>query len=421
MGLIDRAGMLEHDEERPAGTSGEPHAELDSLDAWEFHDLLFHARSRRGRTDAPFGGTYRLADRMDPPSAVRPLPGGVAVPLYRPDLARLEDEDPPLAQWSSRADPRGSTTIGRSTRGSSASFSTGSPAFAASKRSSWRRRGAALRMAMASRPYPSGGALYELEFYAAVAACDGIEAGLHYYEPRGHALVPLHAPTAEVDGLLRDAAESAGIARESIQVLLIIAARVPRVSWKYSSMAYALVLRHVGVVFQNMYLAATAMGLAPCAAGGRRLRPVRTRRRHGLLRRVLRRRIPAGEPTGGGTPLKECAGSLDPGHAGPVICDDRGIVATPDGAVESSLGSERCRPGVGHEIPSFAQAGREFRGGRAGRGGAADRRADQGQDRVDRRDEAAGRDRRRGDQEARHGQPGPPGLRAPGKAGISRI
>ncbi len=29
----------------------------------------------------------------------------------------------------------------------------------------------------------------------------------------------------------------------------------------------ALVLKHVGVVFQTMYLAATAMGLAPCAVG----------------------------------------------------------------------------------------------------------------------------------------------------------
>ena len=34
-----------------------------------------------------------------------------------------------------------------------------------------------------------------------------------------------------------------------------------------SSIAYALILKHVGVVYQTMYLAATAMGLAPCALG----------------------------------------------------------------------------------------------------------------------------------------------------------
>jgi SagB-type dehydrogenase family enzyme len=33
-------------------------------------------------------------------------------------------------------------------------------------------------------------------------------------------------------------------------------------------MAYAVILKHVGVVFQTMYLVATAMGLSPCGVGG---------------------------------------------------------------------------------------------------------------------------------------------------------
>ena len=43
--------------------------------------------------------------------------------------------------------------------------------------------------------------------------------------------------------------------------------RRPRIAWKYASLAYALTLKHVGVLYQTMYLAATAMGLAPCALG----------------------------------------------------------------------------------------------------------------------------------------------------------
>jgi len=43
------------------------------------------------------------------------------------------------------------------------------------------------------------------------------------------------------------------------------AARFPWLAWKYESIAYALTLKHVGMDFQTMYLAATAMGLAPCA------------------------------------------------------------------------------------------------------------------------------------------------------------
>jgi oxazoline/thiazoline dehydrogenase len=68
-------------------------------------------------------------------------------------------------------------------------------------------------------------------------------------------------------GLFRDAADSGGIPEDTVQVLLVVAARVPRIAWKYASIAYTLILKHVGVVYQNMYLTATAMGLAPCALG----------------------------------------------------------------------------------------------------------------------------------------------------------
>ena len=45
------------------------------------------------------------------------------------------------------------------------------------------------------------------------------------------------------------------------QVLIIIAARFQRLSWKYESMAYNIILKNVGVLYQTMYL-------APCALGG---------------------------------------------------------------------------------------------------------------------------------------------------------
>jgi len=51
------------------------------------------------------------------------------------------------------------------------------------------------------------------------------------------------------------------------QILLTIAARFGRVSWKYSSIAYSLILKDVGVLIQTLYLAATGMGLGGCAIG----------------------------------------------------------------------------------------------------------------------------------------------------------
>ena len=51
------------------------------------------------------------------------------------------------------------------------------------------------------------------------------------------------------------------------QILITIAARFGRVSWKYSSIAYALILKDVGVLMQTFYVMATDMGLGGCAIG----------------------------------------------------------------------------------------------------------------------------------------------------------
>jgi oxazoline/thiazoline dehydrogenase len=262
--LLLRAGLLG---EADAG-GGCAKDEGPGLQTWEFHDLLFHARSRQGRSDAPCGGTYRLAGRLAPPPALKPAPAGEAHDLYRPDLARLERDDPPLARVQER-------------RCSVRAFDADRPITArqlgeflfrvARVKDCWQTEVATnngpVRMDFASRPYPAGGGLYELELYAAVNRCANLQPGLHHYDPSRHRLTRLCGRTAEVAGLLQGAAEATGIPEESVQVLLLLAARFARVAWKYESIAYALTLKHVGVVFQTMYLAATAMGLGPCAVG----------------------------------------------------------------------------------------------------------------------------------------------------------
>jgi SagB-type dehydrogenase family enzyme len=51
------------------------------------------------------------------------------------------------------------------------------------------------------------------------------------------------------------------------QILITIAARFGRISWKYSSIAYALILKDAGVLTQTLYLMAFDMGLGGCAIG----------------------------------------------------------------------------------------------------------------------------------------------------------
>ena len=260
LGLLLRAGMLGE-----AGTEDQAPA----LQLWEFHDLLFHARTRRGRFDAPYGGTYRLTDRLAPPPALKTPMAGQVHELYRPDLDRLERDDPPLARVQAQR---------RSIREFDAKRpitdrQLGEFLFRVDRVTGYREEEVStprgpVRQDFAARPYPAGGGLYELELYAAIQACDDLGPGLYHYEPAGHRLIRLRERTAEVAALLRDAAESTGTPEDTLQVLLILAARFPRLAWKYESIAYALTLKHVGVLYQTMYLVATAMGLAPCAIGG---------------------------------------------------------------------------------------------------------------------------------------------------------
>ena len=116
------------------------------------------------------------------------------------------------------------------------------------------------------RPYPSGGASYELELYLAVDACEGLPRGFYHYDSGGHALVPIDVRTGALDAMLGGAAAAMG-ANAAPQILITIAARFGRVSWKYSSLAYALILKDVGVLMQTLYLMAADMELGACAIG----------------------------------------------------------------------------------------------------------------------------------------------------------
>ncbi len=261
--LLLNADMIGDADE--AGFSATDHST--ALRTWEFHDLLFHARSRKGRHMNPVGGTFRLAGRLAPPPALKPVPAREDVGLHRPDLDQLVQHDPPFAHVvESRRSIREYAErpitarqlgeflyrVGRVKECAETELATPH---------------GPVRLELASRPYPAGGALYELELYVAVNACDGLAPGLYYHEPLAHRLARLSGRTEALEQLLRDAAAASGIPADRLQLLLVVAARFPRVAWKYASMAYALILKNVGVLYQTMYLAATAMNLAPCAIG----------------------------------------------------------------------------------------------------------------------------------------------------------
>ena len=235
-----------------------------ALVQWEFHDLAFHARSRLGRHDYPSGGTFPFINQIAPLPAVTPRRSGDIVRLYTPDL---QHPAVPEASFSDVLESRASVR------------EHGSAPMTAERLGEFLFRTARVRSIRApdpsrswhyeasSRPYPSGGATYDLEVYVTVHSCVGLASGLYHYNPIDHQLERLSAPAARVAQLLRDAQYSA-LLTQPPQILITLASRFQRLSWKYRSIAYATTLKNVGVLFQTMYLVATAMGLAPCALGG---------------------------------------------------------------------------------------------------------------------------------------------------------
>jgi SagB-type dehydrogenase family enzyme len=119
-----------------------------------------------------------------------------------------------------------------------------------------------------TRPYPSAGAAYSLEIYPVLApgAVESIDAGVFRYQPARHALEVISQTKADALPFLEAAARSAGSV--SPPVVLIITSRFASQSESYGTLAYSLVLKEVGCLFQTLYLVAESLGLAPCALGG---------------------------------------------------------------------------------------------------------------------------------------------------------
>ena len=244
----------------------------DGLVLWDFHDLLFHTRSTEGRQANPLGGLYPYADLTPLPPAVRPAWPGKKIDLRTLATSASESLSPselsmPFAQLVKE---RHSTREFDDARPITLAELARLLDSAARVRAKWSDSldmdGGGPEITYAIRPYPSGGAAYELELYLSVANCEGLARGFYHYDADQHALTPIVVRSQDLDAQLASVEFAMG-ASAVPQVLITIAARFGRVSWKYSSVAYSLILKDVGVVFQTLYLTATALGLGGCAIG----------------------------------------------------------------------------------------------------------------------------------------------------------
>ena len=250
-------------------------AEPAALQLWEFHNLLFHSRSRQGRHDYAVADIEQSLGQWSDFPVVKPPMSDRRVPLPQPNLEVVMQRD-------------GTLTRAIETRASIREYDDSHP-MTIEQLSELLYRTARVKAVytldatdaeffkaqfgddfewgdLSCRPYPCGGAMYELEIYPVVRRCQDLASGLYHYDPLHHQLAQLNAPDHEIAALITDAHHSSG-EQGMPQVLLVITARFGRLFRKYRSLAYALVLKHAGVLQQNLYLVATNMGLAPCALG----------------------------------------------------------------------------------------------------------------------------------------------------------
>lgn len=266
LNLLWAAGFLTADPEPP------------SLQLWDFHNLLFHSRSRSGRHDYP--GIDNDIEKWSDFPLVKPPMSDRIVPLPHPNLGALMYNDATLTQ-------------ALEARKSVRQFDDNHP-ISIEQLSELLYRTARVKELMgieewlgknwreildfkadidygelSRRPYPNGGAMYELEIYPVVRRCEGLDTGLYHYDPLNHQLEQIMGPQGNIFALsgyhnfVNNLPDGLG----SPQVILVITARFGRLFRRYRSLGYALVLKHVGVLQQNFYLVATNMGLAPCAWG----------------------------------------------------------------------------------------------------------------------------------------------------------
>lgn len=244
-----------------AGNSAEE--DKKELISWEFHDMLFHARSRYGRHGNPVGGTYRFLNKTVPLPAAKPKMAGETIGFFKPDIDKLMQSDIPFTsviedRRSIREYAETPVTVEQ----------VGDFLYRCARireiKNAVPERG--LYSSVSNRPYAGGGAIYELELYLTVNRCNGLEKGMYHYCPKDHDLTRITGFNKNLEKLLIEASCASG-RKELPDILITYAARFQRLMWKYQSLAYAVILKDVGCLMQHMYLVATAMDLAPCAIG----------------------------------------------------------------------------------------------------------------------------------------------------------
>lgn len=150
-----------------------------SLQLWEFHNLLFHSRSRDGRHDYPAADIEQFIDKLPQFPVIKPFMSDKIVSLPHLNLEIVMQDDFTLTE---------AIKMRQSIREYDDTYpitleQLGELLYRAARVKSIytleKSDEAAFDFGeLSRRPYPGGGAMYELEIYPVVRHCEGLETGL---------------------------------------------------------------------------------------------------------------------------------------------------------------------------------------------------------------------------------------------------
>ena len=113
------------------------------------------------------------------------------------------------------------------------------------------------------RTVPSGGARHAFECYMAIMNVSGLEPGLYHYLPMKHRIEFLGRPD-DMEGIVSESVCQQNWACKA-NVVFYYSCVFYRAEWRYGVWAHAPILMDSGHVTENLYLAATSIGMGGCA------------------------------------------------------------------------------------------------------------------------------------------------------------
>ena len=206
--------------------------------------VIYHEWSKPGVVDA----LGSVANWGQAPPLYKEYPGARVIPLPEPDLSGgLSTAEAIVSRRSTRT--YAPTPLGLPELSRVLQLAAGISAD---------------RWGNARRTAPSSGALYPVEIYPVVHNVEGLERGVYHYAYRPHGLELVRAAD------LRQRVVEQGLMQEFLGqcgAVIFLTQILARMRPKYQDRSYRYGLVEVGHVGQNLYLAATSMGLGACGVG----------------------------------------------------------------------------------------------------------------------------------------------------------